>query len=105
MTTEEQKQAVLEQEAADISAGKRADEFLADPVVTNMLLAVEKKYMGEFQRAETDEARRTVWAKTRVLTDFVTEMRATVGRGQMATHTKETRERQEERSRRASTRR
>ncbi len=82
--TDTEKQAALELERKQIEDARRVKEFLADPAVAESIRAIEKQYLNEFHRANTDESRRDAWAKSHNLTDFVQTLEAVLDSGKLA---------------------
>ena len=91
-------------EQAEIDARAVIERILAEPEFVAATRRVEKDYLAEFMAAETDEARRQIWAKVRALQDLLTELGGTVQRGKIAEKTREKREAASARSRGANSR-
>lgn len=103
--TDEEKQRLAEQRQQAIDDAKRVTEFLADPAVAAALRRLEKQSLDDFDAADTDEKRRTIWAKTRALREFCTELKSIQQNGSLAVIERDKAEAAEARQRRANTRR
>lgn len=84
-----------------IADGKVVSDFLQTGAAERVFRAIERKYLNEFTKANTDDARRQVWAKCRALIDLMAGLRDTPFKGINAKAVKENREALEERARRA----
>lgn len=70
-----------EQEVID--AGRRVEQFLADPAITDALEGLERAYLEELITAPSDQLHH-VRTKVTVLRDFATSLRGVVDRGKRA---------------------
>lgn len=61
--------------------GKRVEEIQKEAVFQEALDRARTKAYQEFLRAETDDARRTAWAKAHAVEELEQELRVTVDRG------------------------
>jgi hypothetical protein len=92
-------QQTLDREAQQIAEGQRAKAFMEDAVVKRLLHELEKEYASEFLKADTDEKRRTAWAKAHALVDFTADLRGVFESGLLVGKQRSTREAAEARSR------
>jgi hypothetical protein len=83
---------IAETEAKEAAAGQRVQQLLADPAVKQAFHNIENQYLAEFASADSDEKRRDVWAKSRVLRDLTTALAAAVTDGAFAEHKTKLRE-------------
>jgi hypothetical protein len=60
------------------------DQFLKNEVIDATLKGLAVRYYAEFRASDSSEKRVTSWAKTNVLEDFLTELRAVVSAGEAA---------------------
>ncbi len=79
-------------EIQQIDAKRTIDEILAEPAYVAAVKSIEKRYLSEFMDAETDEARRQVWAKVRALQDLQAEFQKIGQDGKIAAIHREQRE-------------
>lgn len=86
--TDEHKQKEFE----TIAAGRAVKEVLESEPFRAACREVEKKYLAEFREADTDDKRRTVWAKSGALIDVLADLQAVFASGTLASHQRSTRE-------------
>lgn len=72
-----------------IRAGERVEQFLNDEAVKAAFARVREKYVDEWTRADTTEAREACWHKHAALADVWAEIGAIPGNGKMAERTLE----------------
>lgn len=94
----------LDRENEEIEAKRSIEQILAEPAFVGAVKALEKEYLAEFADADSDEKRRTVWSKARVLQDLMIQLAAVMQRGKVAEATRTKRDAAEDRNRRANTR-
>lgn len=82
----------MNEEADTIEAGARVDLFLSDPAILGAFEKLDKQYYKEFKEALAMDDVALIKAKSTVLADLQTALRAVVSNGQ---HTAATRERRE----------
>jgi len=103
--TEQERLATIALESKQINDAGRVKQFLEDTAVQEALKEIQKAYFDEFYAADgSPEALQAAWSKSQALSDFNAKLRAILGRGEMAEHSRSIREAQEAASRRATPR-
>lgn len=82
----------VEEERDVIATGNRLELFLTDPAVIEAVDKLDKRYYAQFKAAKSPEDIALVKAKSAVIEDLFSELRAVVSTGK---HTEITRDRRE----------
>jgi hypothetical protein len=68
-----------------IDAGRRVEQFLAEPAIEQALTDMAAATVRRWKAAVTPEEREAAWHEAKAVESFKTQLRAVVGRGQVAT--------------------
>lgn len=66
-----------------IQRGRRANEFLQDPLFAEVLLACKDKFTQRWLDSEDEATQKAQWAMVHALAEIEHELRAIVGNGMM----------------------
>ncbi len=76
----------MEDKQRSVSRGKRAQQFAADPVVVEVLAALEQKYVSDWKSSKPNEEdkRQQAYQRLQMLEDFKVELTIFISDGRIA---------------------